>query len=259
MDQLEKLVGQTDRELVLQERSTQTKTSLVVGLSRAESAPVRELLGAHAYEVDLLARPQGALELIAGVPFDLLLVRLPLPGMEVTDFLDAVRHSASACYGASLFILADPRQQENAKRFVGKGANGIVRLEAANAELSDAVGHQVRVATRATVRCNMMLYYSSGDRVSTQLCQTANLSETGMLVETVQRLPNGTRFTFALSLPQQSQETTGTAEVVRHTTVKNEGADGFGARIVAMDESSEERLAEFVTGRLTKRRGKRTR
>jgi len=250
LDQLRDLVEQAAPESSIAARAQQPRSCLVVGLPHNEAEPLSDVISSHGFQVDA-ARPNAALALVEAVAFDLLLVRLPLPGMAFEEFLEAVRQPKSRCQGANLFILANPGELDTAERFLGHGANRVVDLARPAPILSQAIGNRMRIASRVRVRCALLVRPPAGVPGGSQFCQTFDISETGMSVETSNPLPNGMRFKFALTLPGNQPRIKGEAEVVRHAT-NRESFKGFGARIVSHDDRrSRDRLRDFIRSHVT--------
>jgi hypothetical protein len=80
------------------------------------------------------------------------------------------------------------------------------------------------------------------------LCQTENLSATGVLVRGPQ-LEIGTVFAFELVFKDHPTPLRGRARVVRHTNPR-EPVKGFGAHFLSFDGEGRERLAEYLSSRI---------
>jgi uncharacterized protein (TIGR02266 family) len=89
-------------------------------------------------------------------------------------------------------------------------------------------------------------------RVQTQstmiMCQTANISASGLFLVHKTILPVGTVFTFELLLPGAKTPIAGKARVVRHALIVKEKYEGMGATFIDLSPEDQERLREFVAG-----------
>jgi hypothetical protein len=78
------------------------------------------------------------------------------------------------------------------------------------------------------------------------MCQTENVSTTGMLVRSNVGYPPGTRLGFEFLLLGDSRAVKGEAEVVRHTTIGREAVRGIGCRFVSFEGDGEKRFLEYM-------------
>lgn len=97
-------------------------------------------------------------------------------------------------------------------------------------------------AQRVAVRMEVEL----GSGKLLRLCQSENLSISGMLIRTGERLPIGSTIGFEFVLPGDEEPLRGEAQIVRHTLPESEETRGIGVRFVSLDEDGEERLRRFV-------------
>jgi len=219
---------------------------LVIGVDPSEFGRAAPLLRREEFEVDRFPGPKGAVELIARVPFVLLVVRYPLPGMEIEAFLAEVRKQGSPCRKASLLLLASDGDLRAARALVGRGANRVVPLARCEKELVAAVSALSDVAPRKEARYVARLEVRIDDARDVVFCQTENLSASGMLLVTDRRYRKGTRIHFELRVPGEERPVAGVAEVVRHTLHGREKVGGLGVRFVSFVGDAGRRLARHV-------------
>ena len=189
---------------------------LVVGVSAQEYARFAPMLQRNAFEVDRFPGPAGALELIGHVAFEVLIVRFPLPEVDIYAFLQRVRSESSPCLRSPLLLLASPTDLEEAESFVGKGANRVLGLETGVEDIQGAVSQLLNVAPRKAARFIARLEIKLGGAKDMILCQTENISESGMLLKTDRRYDKGTRIHFEFALPDDQRPIVGIAEVVHN-------------------------------------------
>jgi DNA-binding response OmpR family regulator len=225
---------------------TKKRHVLVAGFKQGELGCLYSLLARNEFEVDRLPRAKSALDLAAEIGFELLVLKFPLPGMEMVAFLDAVRHYHSPCRAATVYVLAEGCDMDQAQLFVGRGANHVASLETRPEELEELFARPLHVAPRAAARLPTRLTVQMGGLTEQFLCQTRNLSATGMLLETPRRYRKGTKFTFACNFPDDDLPTVGRAEVVRHARISREGTEGMGVRFVSLPVESRTRLDSYL-------------
>ncbi len=219
---------------------------LVIGVSPEEFGRVVPFLARDAFDVDRFPSGTGALELTAHVSIEVLLVRYPLPDMDLGVFLQAVRQPDSKCLTSPILVLADAAAASEADAYIGRGANRVLHLEAAEDDLQAAVSSLLAVAPRKDARFLARMEIKLGGAKDMILCQTENMSASGMLIKTERRYDKGTRIDFEYSLPDDVRPISGVAEVVRHTMVGRDQVGGIGMRFLSFAGDSQRRFESYV-------------
>lgn len=219
---------------------------LVIGVNPDEFDRVTPFLGRDAFEVDRFPSASGALELTTRVSFEVLLVRFPLPDMDLYDYLQAVRQEGSPCQRASILLLTQSDKAEEAESFIGRGANRVVKLEDTNGKIQAVISSLLNVAPRKAARFLARLEIKLGGAKDMILCQTENLSASGMLIKTDKRYDTGTRINFEFTLPEDQRPIVGIAEIVRHTMIGRDKVGGIGVRFLSFAGDSQRRYEAFV-------------
>ena len=214
---------------------------------------IAPLLNREGLDVDRFPRARAALDLIARVPVDVLIVGYPLPDVETQELLDAVRGADSPCRHSALLLLARSEELHEAQRFIGRGANEAVAVEESAERLQAAVSRLLAVAPRSGLRVMVRIVVNIGEGAALEMSQTENLSETGMLVRTGEVYPLGSRLSFEFHLGGQGQPVRGEGEVVRQTTAGRESVRGVGIRFISLERDGQVRLQRFLRELATER------
>jgi PilZ domain len=219
---------------------------LAIGVSREEFSRLVPFLARQLFDVDRFPSAVGSLELISHVPFEMLLVRYPLPDMAMEAFLRAVRQPESPCLRSSLLVLTTAALELEARRFIGQGANRTINLEASETEIQESVSSVLDVAPRKAARFMARLEIRIGGAQDMIICQTENFSATGMLIRTDQRYDVGTRIEIEFQVPNDMRPVRGVAEVVRHTNFGRDSVGGIGLRFLSFAGDSQHRYEHFL-------------
>ncbi len=219
---------------------------LVIGVSPEEFGRVAPFLARDAFDVDRFPSGTGALELTAVVSIEVLLVRYPLPDMDLGVFLQAVRQPDSKCLSSPILVLANADADAEASAYIGRGANRVLHLEDAEEELQATVSALLAVAPRKHARFLARMEIKLGGAKDMILCQTENLSASGMLIKTERRYDKGTKIDFEFSLPDDVRPIAGIAEVVRHTMVGRDQVGGIGTRFLSFSGDSLRRFESYL-------------
>lgn len=219
---------------------------LAVGVNTVEFDRLLPFLDRETFDVDRFPSARGALELISKVPFEMLLVRYPLPDMDTDSFLRLVRQEGSACLRSSLLVLTHAEQEDEARRFIGLGANRTINLEASEQEIQSSISSVLNVAPRKAARFLARLEIRIGGAKDMVLCQTENFSATGLLIRTDRKWDIGTRIEFEFSIPNDARPVRGVAEVVRHTVGGRDTVAGVGMRFLSFAGDANRRYQGFI-------------
>ena len=210
---------------------------------------VAPLLNRGDFAVDRFPRAAAALDLVSRVPVDVLVVGFPLTEVSTQRFLDAVRAPGSACRQSPLLLIARATDLEEARTFIGRGANDAVAVEETPERLQAAVSRLLSVAPRSSLRAMVRIVVNIGEGAALEMAQSENLSETGMLVRTGETYPVGSRMSFEFQLAGDYLPIRGEGVVVRETTMGREQVRGIGIRFVSFEKDGLTRLQRFLRSR----------
>jgi hypothetical protein len=193
----------------------------------------------------------NARELVLSTDFDLIIAAFPPPGPpSMGSFLQAVRAEASPCRHSGLLLLADSRSVLRATGFIGRGANRVVSEQDSPEHIASSAADLLKVAPRLPIRVPTRIDVKLFEQPVTNLCQTENLSASGMLLRGFGHYPVGTALDFELDLPGDAAPIRGGAEVARITDPSRERLTGFAARFVSFLDEDRSRLEIFLGQRL---------
>lgn len=226
--------------------TTPTRSVIVAGLAPQLFGELELSLLREGFFSELVADEHEALELLTVLPYDVVIVGYPLPEMAMRSFLTATRKESSASRKAALVIVAPEKAVEEAEEHIGSGANRVLPDSVPPIEIARAVFALVNAAPRVQLRALSRLRLNLEKEGSVTLCQTENVSATGMLIRTDLSLAVGSEIGFELSLPGEAKPVRGKARVMRQTMKGHERISGIGLAFEHFDGDDGERLAAFV-------------
>ena len=229
--------------------ATVTQRLLIIGSETPALQRIAPILRRAEFETRLAANADQAFELLEDVAFDLIVLRYPVPGLSLHEFVDRVRTVGSLCRTAGLVLLAEPTCVGEVARLLGKGVNRVVSLDASSDRLLDAIADLLAVDPRRTVRAVIQLELWVERAPERVLTLTENVSTAGMLVRGGSEFPLGTRLQFELMLPGERTPVRGQLEVARHTDPGRERVEGFGGKVVSYAGDGQERVRAFIAQR----------
>lgn len=222
------------------------KRLLAVGLDDDLREKIAPALGRGEYDVDLFARYESASELVADVAFDVVLVHCRQPDSAIDDLIAAIRRPGSASQAAHTLVFAASANLDVARSYVARGASRELSTDSDSLMLQEAILGLLRARPRLATRVMARLTVRLGDAASRILCQTRDLSRSGMLAVLDERYPIGSPVQFVLDLPDEREGVRGEAEVVRQATRPRDAVDGLGLRFLSFRGGDEARLAAFL-------------
>jgi len=211
---------------------------LVVAVTPDVYEQIAPLLRRRSFEVDRIADPRSALELMAAVSFDSVIVGYPLNGLPLVDFLNRVRSSASALASVAALV---PRARMADVEGLRDALDAVLPQEEAADQIQRLLCDILGVASRSALRIPVRLEISVLDSESRDLLmtQTEDVSATGMLVHCRRAYPLGSRAQFEMRLSGELEPIKGEAEVARQTEGGIDRVEGMGLRFLAFDGKGE--------------------
>lgn len=175
----------------------------------------------------------------------LVIVALPLLDMRLDAFLKSLAAESPASSGPAMALLADqhllpelaPNLDEK-HRFL----SADLKPEELQKGILELIGDTPRVAPRLMLRLEVQL----GAGKLLRMCQTDNISESGMLVRCQDPIAVGSEVRLAISLPRSADPVQAKAEVVRQTDPDRESVQGLGLKFTEFEGQSREALREYL-------------
>ncbi len=215
---------------------------LMVGFERATRGPVDEGLAPLGYHLTAAGSPVSGLRLAVRQRYDALLVSHPMTGGPTLGFLHAVRRPGSRSRGSGLVLLTPEKCRREAEGFVGRGANRVLALEELPEALPPVLEPLLQVEPRVAMRVPSRIEVIGQRFPRRVICETVNVSASGMLLRVPHSVPAPTELSFELFIPGLSRTIRGEAIVVRHSRQGREPYPGIAVRFRQFEEGSEELL-----------------
>lgn len=231
---------------------------LAVVNDRALYKKLAHLLDRSSFEVNRIPSGAGALILVGNLRYDLIVVEAPLPDLDVQSFLNAVRTLDSPCSASSVLILTQGAEELDISDSLLGDDMAVLPSDSEDRVMQSTASQLLGVAARSAARLLVQLHARVGEGSFKRVAQTANISETGMLLSGAPELPLKSKLELEFELPGDSRPIQATAEVVRHASPDVENLTGIGVRFLEMSAEAAERLKDFLEVRLGQRAGDQT-
>jgi CheY-like chemotaxis protein len=222
------------------------KRLLAAGLDPETREKLAPALARFDLEVNHVPSGPSARELVEMIRFDILLLGLPLPDLDPADLLATLRDPTSRSRQAAALVFAAPELLGEAEPLLARGATQVLATDRPAIDLQEAVLGLLRTGARLAVRVMTRLTVRLGEADSQFLCQTQDLSRSGLLAITDRVYPPGTAVRFAIELPGATDSVRGEAEIVRVVAPSREHGGGLGVRFASFVGDGERRLYGFL-------------
>ena len=219
---------------------------LLAGLDRGPFEAIAPVLERQKLEIERVASPEVAVEMARSERVDLIIFDAEPGEMRLEDVVASLREESSASAKCSLLVMAEPGTDARARELIGNGVNRVMLLNDPEELIEQQVAELLHIAPRAAVRFATRLYTSLDNGTEEIFGQTANLSISGMLVQTPTLLEPGQRVVFEILIEDRDGRVIGDAEIVRRASQDREGLSGVGVRFLGFREDSKDVLDAVI-------------
>ena len=178
--------------------------------------------------------------------YDLIVVGYPMPELDPAGLLATIRSPDSASQETPVLVLAEEEDLPDLSTLVPASRTRAIDAGSHPDEMARTVASLLGIAARAPTRLLVQIQARTGTRTGQRIVQTENISESGMLLRTRERVDVGTELDLEFSLPGDPRPIRGRAVVVRHAVAEVEPAVGFAIRFLQLAPGSAKRLRRHV-------------
>ena len=160
--------------------------------------------------------------------------------------LSAIRKVQSPCRAASVLLAGTTPSDPIAVAALESGANGVLPWPAPPELCRERIAKFLDIPLRRDVRVLVKLKVSLETKTKRILCESQNLSKSGILIRSGEPLAIGTEAALEFTLPGEAAGISVRARVVRHTKVPKEPMPGIGLQFVDVPPDALSRLERFL-------------
>lgn len=221
-------------------------TVLLAGIGRGPFEAIAPVLERQKLDILRVDSPEAAVEMACLERVDLVIFDAEPNEMSLEEVVAKLRAGGSASAKASLLVMAEPGTDEQARELIGNGVNRVMMLDDPEDLIEQQVADLLHIAPRAAMRFATRLYTSLDNGTEEVFGQTANLSISGMLVQTPTLLEPGQRVVFEILIEDREGAVIGDAEIVRHASQDREGVNGIGVRFIGFRDDCKDVLDAVI-------------
>jgi len=219
-------------------RQVSPRVALIVGVPGSHVEEIREALASVGVSSIAVATHEQAKEVVVWFPFAYVLGSLP--SFAPVRFLETIRGAGSLCRNTGFVLLSEDDQVREASSFVGRGVNRVVAISGLAASLPKVISDLGKVSQRLSIKLKVQVELADGKPVGKW--RSENISSTGMLILTTDRLAIGSQLDLRFTVPDDPLPIQARAEVVRSATFGRERFTGFGLRFLSFVGDGQHRL-----------------
>ena len=229
----------------------QTKKVLVIVPQQEIYDKLEPVLLRDTIEVSRAANATSSLILATNVRYDLIVAEYPLPDLSIVDFLGILQAPTLPCEETPVLLITEDEHVAGVTKQVEARETIKVLAQSSAAEQlqRELTKGLSNVAVRKDSRLLVEIETEIGAGNLRRVCQTSNLSETGMLLHTSRLFPVDTEAAVSFHLPGDPRTIEGTVRVVRHTDPDRESLPGMGVLFTELPNPSRDKLRDYVANR----------
>jgi hypothetical protein len=229
----------------------QTKKILAIVPQQEIYDKLEPVLCRDSLEVSRAANATSSLILATNVSYDLIIAEYPLPDLSIVDFLGILQAPMLPCEETPILLIADDEHVNGvAKHVENKDTIRVLSQSSAAEHLQRELAKDLsNVAIRKDSRLLVQIEAEMDAGSLMRVCQTSNLSESGMLLHTSRLFPVDTQASISFNLPGDPRSIEGVIKVVRHADPDREQLPGMGVEFTRLPNASRDKLRDYVANR----------
>ncbi|NMB98669.1 MAG: hypothetical protein GYA35_00125 [Thermoanaerobaculaceae bacterium] len=192
-------------------------------------------------ENELLRASSGneAFNLLENNKIDLLIMDDKLPDFTVEDFVADVRKNPKN-REISIILLSSVVKEPP------KGVNSLLPKPIVSADFNEACKKLLQVESRKDMRLLVYVQVQGFVHSNFFLCNSRNLSASGILILTTKNLKLGDSVQLQITLPREKEKVKAFAKVVREAKEVSSQLNAYGLHFIEISEKDRERIRKFI-------------
>jgi CheY-like chemotaxis protein len=166
--------------------------------------------------------------------------------MSLEEVIRTIRSQSSASRMASLLVLAQPGNEDNARQLIGHGVNRVMLTVDPPKFIALQVAELLDIPPRATLRLSTRMLVEVEDGFAEAQGAVVNISAAGLLLETDADLEPGQHVIISIDIGPQLEPVAAKAEIVRKADPEREGIEGIGAQFLSFAGDSQKQLEAIL-------------
>ena len=219
---------------------------LVAGVRRSSVGELAPVLDRQKLTVVQVTSYEDAVMYANAARVELVILGIEPTTMSLEEVIRTIRSQSSASRMASLLVLAQPGNEDNARQLIGHGVNRVMLTVDAPKFIALQVAELLDIPPRATLRLRTRMLVKVEDGFAEALGAVVNISAAGLLLETDADLEPGQHVIISIDIGPQLEPVAAKAEIVRKADPEREGIEGIGAQFLSFAGDSQKQLEAIL-------------
>ena len=219
---------------------------LVAGVRRSSVGELAPVLDRQKLTVVQVTSYEDAVMYANAARVELVILGIEPTTMSLEEVIRTIRSQSSASRMASLLVLAQPGNEDNARQLIGHGVNRVMLTVDPPKFIALQVAELLDIPPRATLRLGTRMLVEVEDGFAEALGAVVNISAAGLLLETAADLEPGQHVIISIDIGPQLEPVAAKAEIVRKADPEREGIEGIGAQFLSFAGDSQKQLETIL-------------
>ena len=219
---------------------------LVAGVRRSSVGELAPVLDRQKLTVVQVTSYEDAVMYANAARVELVILGIEPTTMSIEEVIRTIRSQSSASRMASLLVLAQPGNEDNARQLIGHGVNRVMLTVDPPKFIALQVAELLDIPPRATLRLSTRMLVEVEDGFAEALGAVVNISAAGLLLETDADLEPGQHVIISIDIGPQLEPVAAKAEIVRKADPEREGIEGIGAQFLSFAGDSQKQLEAIL-------------
>jgi len=219
---------------------------LVAGVRRSSVGELAPVLDRQKLTVVQVTSYEDAVMYANAARVELVILGIEPTTMSLEEVIRTIRSQSSASKMASLLVLAQPGNEDNARQLIGHGVNRVMLTVDPPKFVALQVAELLAIPPRATLRLSTRMLVEVEDGFEMALGAVVNISAAGLLLETEADLEPGQHVIISIDIGPQLEPVAAKAEIVRKADPEREGIEGIGAQFLSFAGDSQKQLESIL-------------
>ena len=219
---------------------------LVAGVRRSSVGELAPVLDRQKLTVVQVTSYEDAVMYANAARVELIILGIEPTTMSLEEVIRTIRSQSSASRMASLLVLAQPGNEDNARQLIGHGVNRVMLTVDPPKFIALQVAELLDIPPRATLRLSTRMLVEVEDGFAEAQGAVVNISAAGLLLETDADLEPGQHVIISIDIGPQLEPVAAKAEIVRKADPEREGIEGIGAQFLSFAGDSQKQLEAIL-------------
>ena len=219
---------------------------LLAGIARSSFEELAPVLDRHRLTVVQVTSAEDAMAFAHSDRVELVILGVEPTTMSLKEIVRTIRSKSSASNMASLLVLTEPGNEDQARQLIGRGVDKVMLAVDPPKFVAQQIADLLDIAPRTQMRLDTRMLVEVADGSEEALGAIVNMSAAGLLLETDADFEPGQHLILSIDINPEEDPVSGKAEVVRKADPDRDGVGGIGVRFISFAGDGRDRLEAIL-------------